>query len=362
MVLVVLLILVLTVIVPVHGREWIVAEDSSGDFTLFSEACTAAGSGDTITVMPGHYSEPDIYIVMEEKEFLIRGAGVSPSDVSLQVRMNVIYCDGAFFQDLRFHNSPMRSLYVKGGIVNIHNCHFEGNGDSPSMSSGGAIYCLFGSSVMLEDCVFVGNLAMGVLGEGGAIHTVACSSTIRRCVFKENRATDHGGAILGSAETIIEDCLFLGYVARNGAAASLGWDSVLRSSTLYENEVTQDGGGALEVYGDRSSSSDCIFAGTVFGPGVFCSSYSVVECSLFWQNEMGAGDPWACGIVESSCLWEDPLWCDPAQGDFGLLPSSPCLPENHEGLGCDLIGAFGEGCGQIPVREMTWGEVKALYR
>jgi hypothetical protein len=58
----------------------------------------------------------------------------------------------------------------------------------------------------------------------------------------------------------------------------------------------------------------------------------------------------------------DPMFCDPEICDVGLLPGSPCLPGNHGGYECSLIGAYGEGCGQIPAREITWGGIKTLFR
>jgi hypothetical protein len=40
---------------------------------------------------------------------------------------------------------------------------------------------------------------------------------------------------------------------------------------------------------------------------------------------------------------EDPLFCDLALDDFGLLPTSPCAPD-HSPSGCGLVGALPVGC------------------
>ena len=54
---------------------------------------------------------------------------------------------------------------------------------------------------------------------------------------------------------------------------------------------------------------------------------------------------------------------DPEGGDYTLNASSPCLPGNHpDGVDCGLIGALGEGCGAVPVKEKTWGRIRAGYR
>jgi hypothetical protein len=62
-----------------------------------------------------------------------------------------------------------------------------------------------------------------------------------------------------------------------------------------------------------------------------------------------AVDPQFCGVADS--------------GNYYLQADSPCAPGNHpDGTACDVIGAFGVGCGAVPVKTATWGAVKSLYR
>ena len=56
----------------------------------------------------------------------------------------------------------------------------------------------------------------------------------------------------------------------------------------------------------------------------------------------------------------DPLFCDEDARDLTLQPTSPCLPENS--LGCDLIGALGQGCGSVSIQPQSWGKTKSAYR
>ena len=60
-------------------------------------------------------------------------------------------------------------------------------------------------------------------------------------------------------------------------------------------------------------------------------------------------------------LFEDPLFCNPGEGDVSLAEGSPCLPENN--LWGELIGARGVGCTvPVVVETKSWGAIKALYR
>jgi hypothetical protein len=67
------------------------------------------------------------------------------------------------------------------------------------------------------------------------------------------------------------------------------------------------------------------------------------ECCVFWGHD----PPEAWGNVDypvgsGGNIEADPLFCNWENGDFGLLPDSPCLPENNE---CGvLIGADDAGC------------------
>ena len=55
----------------------------------------------------------------------------------------------------------------------------------------------------------------------------------------------------------------------------------------------------------------------------------------------------------------DPMFCKPSEDDYRLDESSPCATG---GSGGSYIGAFGVGCGSTPVRETSWGAIKAEWR
>jgi hypothetical protein len=84
--------------------------------------------------------------------------------------------------------------------------------------------------------------------------------------------------------------------------------------------------------------------------GVFFPSTSPppllrLRCNNVWDvaEAVWAGIPDPTGIDGNTSV--DPLFCDPAAGDYTLAANSPCLPGQHpDGYDCGLIGALGEGC------------------
>ncbi len=86
-------------------------------------------------------------------------------------------------------------------------------------------------------------------------------------------------------------------------------------------------------------------------------------CNDVWGNTQNwVGVPDQEGINGNFSL--DPLFCDPDADDYTLATASSCLPGNHpDGVDCDTVGAFGEGCtGPVPVIDASWGGLKARFR
>jgi hypothetical protein len=52
-----------------------------------------------------------------------------------------------------------------------------------------------------------------------------------------------------------------------------------------------------------------------------------------------------CEFAFSDSIDADPLFCDPAHGDFAIAVTSPCAPEQQPM--CGLIGALPVGCGTV---------------
>jgi hypothetical protein len=352
------------------GRTWIVAQQG-GDFTVLSAACNAAASGDTVLTRPGDYQEPgNHFIYIQQKALVIRGTGLRPEDVSLSVLIGTSYCRDILFENLRFHDH-WRCLILSNSTTTIRNCLFEDNWSIPDDFGAEAAAVTvgeIGNQCLIEDCVFRRNHSLYEHYDpeeycGGAAIYAGVEITIRRCWFEENTSGSHGGAIWAGYHDTIEDCVFVRNVAPNGAAITLSRSGVTRC-TFYANETTVAFGGAcIEVIDDTvpEEITLCIVDHTVNGYGIGTWGAAVTWCCDLWANDRGStvGDCYSpIGLANFSA---DPLFCDAPSDDFTLDAASPCLPGEHGGYSCDLVGARQQMCGEVPTLPMSWGRIKNMF-
>jgi len=102
-----------------------------------------------------------------------------------------------------------------------------------------------------------------------------------------------------------------------------------------------------------------VFANSTGAPAVSLTGSGYIDegCNLFWNNL--ASD--AVGFTpDSTDVFADPEFCNPAGGEFTVSSTSPCAPGNSPY--CDQIGALGVGCGMVSIEPMSWGKLKARFR
>jgi predicted outer membrane repeat protein len=214
--------------------------------------------------------------------------------------------------------------------------------------------------VTIFDTVFSQNTA----GQnGGALEGQHAVLTVEGCTFERNSASRGGAANVWLALGTFANCLFVGNMASfegGGLAFSLA-DVDVRDCTFYDNSAPL--GGAIE-----NTSGDVlrtIIAFTTSAAPVTCVAPSVTfTCCNFFGNSGGF-----CGLDGGGNFSLDPLFCDPAGGDFRLHEDSPCLPGQHpSGTDCGgTIGALGVGCGAATsvddrIEPASWSLVKMRYR
>lgn len=352
------------------ARTWTVASDGAGDFEKVSEACAAAASGDTIAINPGTYEEADHNdwsdpeILVSGKSLLIRGGG-DPKTVVLALRLGFYNCTGGVTVESVSFRGTSHPINIWGGTTEIRRCRFEDNRGAPNAREGGAIGAWSQPEVLVEDCYFARNSSAGSpeSSRGGAIAQQERGLTVRRCVFVDNSAAGIGGAIYCYSHPVIEECVFWRNEAPRGAAVALGYAGTLLNCTFWENRSVPAGGESIVVTDIMTHPDHCIVGRTIDGYGIVCEAAASSFCSDYWANDLGPGGSWFCSYDEQyGNISVDPGFCDPAIGDFGLRKDSPCVPGNHGGYGCDVIGARGVGCGWVSVEKVTWGRLKTLYR
>lgn len=207
---------------------------------------------------------------------------------------------------------------VEGDLV-VRNCTFE---DNEALTGGGAMI-LYQPSVLIQDCFFLNNVVdkddyFG--GGGGAIYFHQCPEhRVSSCWFEGNFSAVYSAMVSYQVEnSLVESCIFFGNTSVN-CVVGLDFfppgfeDAVVSGSTFYGN--TLFGGGLLSLdEGGRTFNS--IAWNNDYRDFLPYSSHSISED--YEDPPPGPGN-----------LYEDPLFADPENGDFRLLPGSPCIDSAH---------------------------------
>ncbi len=304
-----------------------------------------------------------------------------------------------------------------------------GEGDSvpgnAGTGSGGGIYCDNNSRPMITNCFFNNNNAIGGdggdggytapdggNGYGGGIYSTL-SLVIANCTFNSNSVTGgiggstwiagsgdggtaNGGGLYCTDSQVVANSLFFGnsanggdggvdeYTPGNGSDGNGGGLYCINSQpisncTFYNNVATGGAGWQGEYY----SGSD----GIGNGGALFCDSSQILTNSILWDNipDQLSGHDCSnvsyCDIQDGVCegingnISLDPLFADPANGNYHLLPGSPCIDAGDSNdvptdITTDLDGrprfvddilTADTGVGTPPIVDMGAYEFGALY-
>ncbi|KPK75985.1 MAG: hypothetical protein AMJ79_08870, partial [Phycisphaerae bacterium SM23_30] len=231
-------------------------------------------------------------------------------------------------------------IYANGGLPNIINCEICQNA---AVDHGGAIFFERFVVATFTNCTINNNTAGA---QGGGINYQNSLGTLSNCTIKHNAAAYGGGLYLYQSSPEFVSCTIGNNLTSNNAGGIFCWDNSNPdiNNCIISNNSTAGNGGAFFCW-DHSSPvlNNCTITGNSaigFGGGIFCwddSNLTITNCIL-WDDEPQEVDVMLANPILNYCDIEggwsgsgsnninaDPNFENACQGNFRLLPVSPCI-------------------------------------
>ena len=310
------------------------------DWPTIQEAIVAAVDGDTVLVAPGTYFE----------ELYSFGKAITLASEAGAVATTLVHWNSAVnFENGEGLDSILRGFTVTSAAQNrsaiyamasplIQRCVFRDIQGSTYRTT-----AIVGGSPTVEDCLFENNYSSG--------ETIVGSPTVRRCVFRGNGGYE--GAAMRLRGGRVEDCVIVNNHNGEGSGGTVFVESstpvtLERCLIAGNSNSTNDGqypswGAAVTVGGsapailvnctivgntfDTPNRYGYIDNGGVYGNVVLVNSvlrgndgeqFQSSKTTALYSNIEG-------GFAGTGNFDLDPLFRDALNGDFHLLPDSPCI-------------------------------------
>jgi len=234
--------------------------------------------------------------------------------------------DGAevIVADGNYTGNGNRDIDFMGKVITVRSAYGAKNCiiDCQNLGRGFNFHSGEDNNSIIDGFTIINGVAIGAFGgtedvdAGGAIRCYMSSATIRNCILSNNTATWAGTALFeygSNTPLIVENTIF----QRNGPS------------------------GAVYCYASNATPIfvNCTFANNAWnGLGSGYTEYPAeVKNCIFWnngRNEYSTGTlfpveiTWSCvqgGYPGNGNFDQSPLFIDPANNDYHLLPDSPCI-------------------------------------
>jgi hypothetical protein len=296
-----LLIFALVLVAPVGAAVITISPGQS-----ITTAITSAGSGGTVILNPGIYSQHGISVgnAVTIKADTANGHGPWDTIIDGANSGTGIFTDNSGY-DLSIDNLTMQNgvstssggaIYNPNGIVTVTSSTFNGCSASSSMLSvfGGAI---FARSVTVTSSTFNGCSASGRPGSGGAID--AGSVTVTSSTFNGCSAMAGGGAIYAGSVTVTSSSF-------NGCSASVGgaigiYDSFTISSSTFTG-CSAGFGGAIYTPNGGGTIHFCRIYQDSLATAVYTHGSSLDASDNWWGSNSDPSGNTAGGVITSPYL------------------------------------------------------------
>lgn len=239
--------------------------DVPGDHATIQAAIDAAGSGDTIVVAAGTYTEN----VTIAKSLRIEGAGADATCVDAQGSGIVLFVSGptsvVLVEGLTLRQGEAdfgAGLFVEDAAVTLVNCAIR----DCEAALGGAVAnaATYLDKITLIGCTFHGNTT-GSMAQGGAINMYAGVLNMTNCTVSGNSANKGGGLFLDDEVAFAFQHITVVSNTVSGRGAS-GSGIYFSGIGTMDNSIVAANVGADNCYGSYTGTDNYTGSGPLVGP------------------------------------------------------------------------------------------------